>query len=272
MKWYFVLFRNLTQYNSILSLPLFCKLKRTDLILTFFYLVKSSFAQNIDSTKFINHFSGAVTITNNGISLIPSFSLGKPAIIFDLSMGKGDLSFEPQFRVAFEGKPWAFIFWWRYKIVEREKFRFHIGAHPALMFLTTTFGENGKTEELLEARRFVAAEISPNIILSKRISFKPYYLFGHGFDRGLNNTHYVAMRGSISNIGITEHLYFGFTPQVYYLKMDESDGFYFATNFSLTHNQIPLSLEAMINKKIESEIASKDFIWNVSLIYSFGNN
>lgn len=84
------------------------------------------------------------------------------------------------------------------------------------------------------------------------------------------NTHYVAIRGSISNIGITKNLNVGFMPQVYYLKMDKADGFYFASFFSLIHNRLPLSLGAMINKKIESEIAGDDFIWSVSLIYSFG--
>lgn len=225
-------------------------------------------SQNKTSEK-TYHINGGVTLTNNGISLIPSFTLGKPAVIFDLSVGGEKLSFDPQFRFDIENaRPWAFILWWRYKLANNENFKMHVGAHPAWMFNSVTF-EN--KEEGWEARRFVAAEISPTIYLSKHVSLKPYYLFGHGFDRGLKNTHYITMRGSISDIGIGKQLQFSFTPEVYYLKMDKNDGFYFASNFSLTHKKLPISMGAMINKKIESEIESEDFIWNVSLTYSFGN-
>lgn len=75
-----------------------------------------------DSTEKINYFGASATITSNGISLLPSFSLGKPAAMFDMKMGR-KLTFEPQFRVSLEGKPWAFIFWWRYKIFSDRKFQ-----------------------------------------------------------------------------------------------------------------------------------------------------
>ena len=70
-----------------------------------------TFSQQVDSTKKENsHFGGAVSLTTKGISTIPSFTLGKPAVIFDLFIGKKRLSFEPQFRFALEGKPWSFLF------------------------------------------------------------------------------------------------------------------------------------------------------------------
>ena len=51
------------------------------------------------------HFNGAVSATNNGISLIPTFSLGKPATIIELNAGGEHLTFEPQFRISLEGQP-----------------------------------------------------------------------------------------------------------------------------------------------------------------------
>lgn len=251
---------------------MYLKTKIKKLLILLFFVTCSwvAVSQNNLSEKYY-HFNGSVTVTNNGISLIPSFSLDKSAVIFDLLMGGEKLSFDPQFRFSLEGKPWSFIFWWRYKLANNDKFMMHIGAHPALMFHSATFEDNGVTEKGLEARRFVAAEISPTIFLTKNISLKPYYLVGHGFDRGLKNAHYVTMRASISNLGITDQLQFSLTPEVYYLKMDSNDGYYFASSFSLTHNKSPISLCAMINKKLESEINGKDFIWNVSLVYSFGS-
>jgi post-segregation antitoxin (ccd killing protein) len=63
-----------------------------------------------------------------------------------------------------------------------------------------------------------------------------------------------------------------FVPQIYYLKMDESDGFYFTSSLTLARRNFPITVSALINKTIQTEIsASKDFVWNASLIYSFNN-
>jgi hypothetical protein len=70
-----------------------------------------------DSTKGIHHYGTVVSVTAKGISTIPSFTLGKPAVIFDVAMGTRKLSFESQFRFSLEGKPWSFLFWWRYKLL-----------------------------------------------------------------------------------------------------------------------------------------------------------
>jgi hypothetical protein len=46
-------------------------------------------AQNEDSfAPKINNFTGAVTIQSKGISTIPNLTLGKPAIIFDMKLGR----------------------------------------------------------------------------------------------------------------------------------------------------------------------------------------
>ncbi len=117
-------------------------IKKALLFLTLINLTHFSFSQNSDSTKLISHFSGAVSVTNKGISTIPSFTLGKPAVIFDLSIGKGNLSFEPQLRFALEGKHWSFLFWWRYKLLNNDKFLINIGAYPALSCIKKQFFKN----------------------------------------------------------------------------------------------------------------------------------
>ncbi len=101
-------------------------------VILFSLLTQNSFSQSTDSTKRLYQIKGAVTVTNKGVSLIPTFTLGKPAVIFDLSMGKKRLYFEPQLRFALGGKPWSFLFWWRYKLVNNSKFAFTLGVHPAL--------------------------------------------------------------------------------------------------------------------------------------------
>src|SRR5689334_9920697 len=85
--------------------------------------------QSIDSTRAPGTMGGSVTVTNNGISLLPNFSLNKPAGLIEMNVGRR-LTFDPQYRFALEGKPWSMIFWARYKLIRGEKFRLGIGGHP----------------------------------------------------------------------------------------------------------------------------------------------
>jgi hypothetical protein len=218
------------------------------------------------------HFNGAVTLTNNGISFIPTFSLGKPAVIFDLSAGKR-LSFDPQLRFALEGKPWSFLFWWRYKLITNEKFRFTVGAHPALSFKTMVIPAESGTKEIIYTQRYLAGELSPNYFISKNISIGFYYLLSHCFEKdGTNFTHFLTFNANFSSINLSGNTYIRFNPQIYYLKMDKYDGYYFSSSMTLARRNFPLSISALINKVIKTEItASKDFVWNASLIYTFNS-
>ena len=229
-----------------------------------------SFSQKNDSTNVPGHFGGAVTVTNNGISFIPNFSLGKPAAIFDLSIGRR-LSFEPQFRFALEGKPWSFIFWWRYKLLKTEKFQINIGAHPAIVFRTKSFLVDNISKETIVAERYLAGELSPNYSFSKNINIGMYYLYGYCIEKdATKNTNFLALRCNFSNIKLSKQILIRFNPQIYYLKMDDKDGFYYSSALTLARRNFPVSISALINQPFHTNIAAgKDFIWNASLIYSF---
>ncbi|GAB2606562.1 hypothetical protein [Spirosoma areae] len=251
--------------------PNYSKVLPLFILLTIAHL---SFSQTTDSSRYIGHFGGAVSVTNNGISLIPTFSLGEPAAIFDLSVGGRKLSFEPQFRFSLDGKPWSFLFWWRYKLLHANKLRVTIGAHPALNFKTTFMAINGDVHDVLVTRRYLAGELAPNYFLTKTISVGMYYLYSHGFDQGATkNTHFLTVNSSLSNIKLSNQFFLRSNPQVYYLKLDEQDGFYVNSTVTLTKRNFPLSLSAIGNKTIHTTItASKDFVWNATLVYSFTKN
>jgi hypothetical protein len=199
--------------------------------------------------------------------------LGKPAVIFDFSVGKR-LSFDPQFRFALEGKPWSFLFWWRYKLISNEKFLFSIGAHPALSFKTLIIPTATGTKEIINVQRYLAGELSPNYYIARNISVGFYYLFSHCFEKdGTNITQFLTFNANFSSISLTKQYYIRFNPQVYYLKMDKNDGFYYSASLTLARRNFPVSISGLINKTIQTHItASKNFVWNASLIYSFNNN
>ncbi len=232
-----------------------------------------SLGQRADSAKVIHHVGGAVTLTNNGVSLLPTFSLGKPAVMFDLNVGNKKISFEPQFRFALEGKPWSFIFWWRYKLLNSEKFKIGIGAHPALIFRTVSNTINGVTTETLEAQRYLATEFAPNYFIRKDISIGIYYLQSHGFaESTTHQTHFITINSNFANIRFSEKFFMKFNPQVFYLKMDAKDGYYASTTITLAKNNFPLTIQSILNQAIKTNIITKsNFVWNLSLIYSFRN-
>lgn len=245
------------------------------LFLAFLHLAAYTSAQETDSTKHSIHFNGSVSVTNNGFSFIPSFSLGDPAAIVDLSVGGKRFSFEPQFRYALEGRPWSFIFIWRYKLVKTDQFQFTLGTHlPALNFSTVTVEKNGVMEEVIESRRFFPViEVLPNYSIAENINVSLYYLYGRGAKEvATKNTHFLSLRAYFSDIGLTKQLYLKFFPQFFYLRGDDDDGFYVASGLTLAKRGFPLSISTLMNKPIQTDIAGTDFEWNVSLVYSFGGN
>lgn len=242
-----------------------------NLLFIFLLFAQIAFAQKADSTKKYTYFSGLFSVTNNGISIVPSFSLGKPAAIIIMSVGKNRFSFEPDLRFSLKGKPWSFLFWGRYQIFTREKFKMNTGAHLALNFRTSLLPINGDSSETTIARRYVAGELFPRYSLTKNIGIGIYYLYAHGLDAGtIRNSNFLTFNVSFSNIKLSKQIYMRIFPQIYYLKLDAEDGFYFTSSFTLAKKNFPLFLSSTFNKTINSNITgNKDFIWNISLNYSF---
>lgn len=248
-------------------------------ILLFFFCLAAtvSFSQKIDSTKRELNFGGTVSATNNGFSLVPTFSLGKPALMTNLSLsGKGRFSFEPMFWYSMlDFKPWSFIFISRYKLVRREKFNLIVGTHlPAVNFTTTSVVKDSVRQDLIEARRFFpVGELILGYRFSKYFSLGAYILFGKGLDKSASTTNtFVSLRPDFDFIPISEKYFLKFNPQFYYLKMNENDGFYTAASLTLARKNCPFSISAMANRVLKSEINVKDFDWNVSLTYAFAKH
>lgn len=232
-------------------------------------LAHPAFSQDIDSARSRTAVAGSVTLTNKGISTIPSFTLGKPAAIFDVSIARGRLSFEPQFRYGLDGKPWSFLFWGRYKLLDGEKFHMTVGGHPSLNFRATPVTVNETQEEVIVARRYVAGELYPGYSVSKSLSVGAYYLYSYGVEQDVTkHTHFIALRTTLSR-PLSDRYFMRFVPQLYFLKADERDGFYVNSGLALGKRDLPFSIGAMVNRTISTRIPEgEDLIWNVSVTYS----
>jgi hypothetical protein len=58
-----------------------------------------------DTTRTAFKFSGNLNFTTNGISPIPAFSLGKPAILVNLSLKNKRFSYNPEMAFSIQGVP-----------------------------------------------------------------------------------------------------------------------------------------------------------------------
>jgi hypothetical protein len=246
-------------------------IKKAFIISTLFCFSINSYAQKNDSTNVKTEFSGTATITNNGVALIPAFSLGKPAMMFDFVARGKKLSFEPSMYFAVEGaKPWAFFFWVRYKLVNSTKFKFNIGVHPSFLFSNTVVINNGTTQDVLKTNRYWVGELSPNYLLSKNISLSVYYLYGKGATTDVSqNTQFLALNAVFSNIKLSNKFYMRLVPQVYYLNIDNIDGFYASSSLVLVKKNFPISISAMASKSIKINMGGEGFVSNIGLSYSY---
>lgn len=241
------------------------------LIISVLSFALSTRAQTTESLKQeTGIFTGAVTVTTKGLSTFPNLTLGKPAAILDLSMGGKKLRFEPVMRFALTGKPWSFIFWARYELINNEKFQFKIGAHPAYSFKTISVIHNGTSKEILRARQNVAGDLAPVFKVGKNINFGPYYLYAYCPEKDMvKHSNFISLRANISNINLSDKAFLRLFAQAYYLKLDAEDGFYVNSTLSMNRRNFPFSVSSSMNKAIQSEIAGDSFLWNINLTYSF---
>ncbi len=240
-------------------------------ILSFFmFCTSTAFSQNSD-TATVRFFTGAVTLSSKGLSTFPNLTLGKPAAIFDFSVGGEKFRFEPTLRFALKGKPWTFIFWLRYELLKTPNFQLKLGAHPAFAFKTITITENGKTSEITRAQQFLAGEVAPLFNFTKNISAGPYYIYAKGVSKeAVQNSNFISLRANFTNIELSDKYYLRWMIQAYHLKMDANDGFYINSTLSANRRNFPFSVSSTINQTIESTIPGDDFLWNVNLVLSFG--
>ncbi|MCE2757227.1 MAG: hypothetical protein LW706_14495, partial [Chitinophagaceae bacterium] len=69
------------------------------------------------TTKPLN-INGGIGLTNNGISIIPTFSLNAPAAIFNFYVRKNRFSFDPDIRATLDGRKGSMVFWFRYRFIQ----------------------------------------------------------------------------------------------------------------------------------------------------------
>ncbi len=208
-------------------------------------------------------------LTNNGVSLFPNLSLGKPAAIVNIYASKKNVSFEPEFRWALNGKPWAYIFWLRYRL-QHKKFTFRTGIHPAYNFAEDVVSFKNQLVNRFITTRYLAGELSPGFRFSEKFHLGIHYLHAGALDNyGARASDFVSVQPSFSNLNLAKKFYLNFNPQVFYLKIEESPGVYVSESTTLNIIDFPVYLSNMMTYKIKSEIPGDDFVWSMGVNFKF---
>lgn len=214
-------------------------------------------------------YTGNLGVTNNGFSIIPTFSFNSPAITTQMSWKKNNLSVEPDIRLAPDLTKGSMLLWFRYMPIQKGKFSLRTGLHPAINWFPKNIVENDKPSELYQLRRFLAWELAPNFKINKNLNVGVYYLQGNGLqENGVRTSHFVNLYLAVSNIVLNDQLNLSLTPAVYYLNVDKKAGTYFTANGAISHKKSPFSLQSTINQTLRTSITGgKDFLWNIALVY-----
>jgi hypothetical protein len=222
-------------------------------------------------TAKINSFTAAVTVQSKGISTIPNMTLGKPAIIFDMKMGR-KLTFEPQFRFSLEGKPWAAVFWWRYYQTVSNKFKVTYHTNYSLSYKSVvSYTSSGTTNNFIRSIAYLVGALEPNYKINNYLSLGTYLFYNRSLEiASTRNTLMLSFRPTFSNLPIAKNITFMAAPEIYSLNMDKNSGVFLNSRFLISLKNSPFSISGLINKPLKSTIPSEfDFLWNVGLTYTF---
>ncbi len=234
--------------------------------------VLSVSAQDKDNSKTL-FFAGNINFTNNGFSFIPLFSLGKPATTINLSIGGKRLSFDSQLRFDLDGmRPWSFLFGWNYRLIQNKKFSVRLGSFfPAYAFSNLEYIRKSKNINVLTPQRYFIWNTFMSYNISNKINVGVYYLNGRGLEKidQTKSGNFISLRLFANKLNISKSISLNLNPEFYFLKIDNNDGVYVATTFSLHHIKIPIFISSTINKAINTNLNAKTFDWNIALNYKF---
>ncbi len=212
-----------------------------------------------------------ININNNGISLFPNLSFGKPATVINLSVGKKGLFFEPELRWGLNGKPWSYIFWLRVRPKRTTHFGYHFGAHPSYIIRESTITINGIDEKRYISQRYFAVEVVPVWYKSSKFAMAFHVLASKSLDPnyGIQRSKYISLQPRWPHISLSKKYYLSFFPQVFHLILDDKSGNYYSHLVSFNKNNSPIGLTSVFTYKINSTIPGDNVVWNVGLNIKF---
>ncbi len=243
-------------------------MKKLILPLLFLFIFTNSWSgEQADSTRSKKLKAEAqISLNSNGIAYIPSFSLGKPALIANLSLTKGRFSYDPALSYSLELRPWIIDNWFHYRLIDRPKFEMKAGA-----VISSFFSEYETEEEVIrQVQKYLAVEFISKYRFSPKSSLAFTYLLDRGQDPGTTQGHFFNLQANRSEIPLGKKGLLSASLQLFYINYTgREDGLFTAGYVSASVRNIPFSIFFQGIQAISSNIEPfPGFKWNVGLAYT----
>ena len=241
-------------------------------LLLFFIFPHSYSIEPADSSKTKLKASAIFSLNTNGISSIPAFSLGKPAVIASVSLVKNRFSYDPQLAYGLNFKAWFIDSWLHYKLIDRPHFEFRPGFNFSTFFSDyTASGETViKDETIRQAQRYFTIEFTGICKFSSNSSLTIGYWNDRGQDKGTLLGHFFNLIGEKSDINIGRSILLTADLQIFYIEYQgKNDGLFLSPKITSSLRNVPFSVFFQPIQALYSNITPfPGFRWNLGIAYS----
>ena len=206
------------------------------------------------------------SINTNGISSIPSFSLGDPAFIAAPTFTLGRFSYEPVLAYNMDVQPWFIDNWFRFKIIDKPKFEFRTGLNFSMYFSDYKLPD----ETVLQGQRYWAAEFTATYKPSAKSFISGSYWNDRGQDPGTIKGHFLSLMGERSQISIGKYLLLAANLHLFYINYNgNNDGLFISPKLTSSIRNLPFALFFHGIQTITSNITPfPGFYWNLGFSYT----
>ncbi len=210
---------------------------------------------------------GNLQLTNNGISPVPYFTLGEPALLTNLYLTKGRLSFSPEFNFDLNAKPWSFNTWLRYNLIRTKRYNFYLGSNFSIIFKRL---DSKLFKEDLQAQRYQMLDIMMTYKIDQKKLLSFYYWKTSTLDHlGITSSHFVMLALQIDNILKSENTVISFRPSVFVINNTlPFSGLFMSQITKISIKKFPLSFSLQTVETLQSSEQAK-FNWNAGVNVPF---
>ena len=224
-------------------------------------------AETTDNSKTKLNLTGNVSLNSNGMAPIPSFSLGKPALIATLNLQKKRFSYDPQIAYGLDMRPWIFDNWVHYRLIYKPKFELRTGVDFAMFFSEY----KGQDYELLQGQQYITFEIAGVYKFSPKSSVSLMYWSDNGQDPGSIKGNFFNLVYDRTDIKIGKILLLSGNIQFFYIGYTgNNDGLFISPRISTSIRDVPIAVFLQVTQALTSNVEPyPGFRWNAGVAYMF---
>jgi len=220
-----------------------------------------------DSVKAKLHFNGNISINSNGMAPIPSFALGKPAVIAAFTIAKKRFSYDPSIAYGLNLRPWIIDNWVHYRLIYKSSFELRTGVDLSMLFSEY----NGQDYKVLQGQQYITFEIAGIYKISPGSFVSLMYWNENGQDPGTISGHFINLVYDRTDIRIGKNIHLSGNCQLFYIGYTGyNDGLFISPRIAASLRNVPLSMFLQITQALKSNIEPfPGFKWNIGLAYIF---